>query len=106
MVFLRPVVMRDTDTANRISLERYDLIRAQQKDAQPQPSSVVPINESPVLPPAPRVDKKPDAPLAVPPSSPGSESPRRPPPTPEPAPAPSPFPSRPPGTGVPGGTPN
>jgi general secretion pathway protein D len=104
MVFLRPVVMRDTDTANRISLERYDLIRAQQKDAQPQPSSVLQINESPVLPPAPHVEKKPDTPLAVPPSSPGSET-SRPPPT-TPAPAPSPSPSRPPGTGVPGGTPN
>ena len=108
MVFLRPVVMRDADTANRISLERYDLIRAQQKDAQPQPSSVLQINESPVLPPAPHVEKKPDTPLAVPPSSPGSET-SRPPPTPAPAPpepAAAPAPSRPPGTGVPGGTPN
>jgi general secretion pathway protein D len=108
MVFLRPVVMRDTDTANRISLERYDLIRAQQKDAQPQPSSVLQINESPVLPPAPNVEKKPDTPLAVPPSSPGSETSRPPPatPAPPPAPAPSTSPSRPPGSGVPGGTPN
>ena len=100
MVFLRPVVMRDTDTANRISLERYDLIRAQQKDAQPQPNSVLQINESPVLPPAPRVEKQPDTPLAVPPSSPGSEMPRR------PQTVPSPAPAGPPGTGVPGGTPN
>jgi general secretion pathway protein D len=74
MVFLRPVVMRDADTANRISLERYDLIRAQQKDAQPQPSVMVPINESPVVPPLQRVDKKPDTPLAVPPSSPGTQN--------------------------------
>ena len=74
MVFLRPVVMRDADTANRISLERYDLIRGQQKDAQPQPSVMVPINESPVVPPLQRVEKKPDTPLAVPPSSPGTQS--------------------------------
>jgi general secretion pathway protein D len=74
MVFLRPVVMRDTDAANRISLERYDLIRAQQQNAQPQPSSVLPINESPVLPPTPGVQKKPDTPLAVPPSSPGASN--------------------------------
>ena len=102
MVFLRPVVMRDADSANRISLERYDLIRAQQKDAQPQPSSVLQINESPVLPPAPGVEKKPDTPLAVPPSSPGTDMPRR----PQAPPAPAPVPPGPPGTGVPGGTPN
>ena len=102
MVFLRPVVMRDADSANRISLERYDLIRAQQKDAQPQPSSVLQINESPVLPPARGVEKKPDTPLAVPPSSPGTDMPRR----PQAPPAPAQVPPGPPGTGVPGGTPN
>jgi general secretion pathway protein D len=51
MVFLRPTIMRDAESANRISLDRYELLRAQQKDAQPPPSMLVPINESPVLPP-------------------------------------------------------
>ncbi len=51
MVFLRPVIMRDAEAASRMSLDRYDLIRAMQKDAQPAPSLVMPINESPVLPP-------------------------------------------------------
>jgi len=51
MVFLRPVVLRDADTANKLSLDRYDLIRSQQKDSQPTPSIVMPINESPMLPP-------------------------------------------------------
>jgi general secretion pathway protein D len=51
MVFLRPVVMRGPEDANKLSLDRYDLIRAQQKDSQPVPSFVLPINESPVLPP-------------------------------------------------------
>jgi general secretion pathway protein D len=51
MVFLRPVVMRTAEDANKLSLDRYDLIRAQQKDSQPRPSILVPINESPVLPP-------------------------------------------------------
>ncbi|HEY6136087.1 MAG TPA: type II secretion system secretin GspD [Rubrivivax sp.] len=51
MVFLRPVVMRDSETANRLSLDRYDIIRAQQQNAQPAHSLVLPINESPVLPP-------------------------------------------------------
>jgi general secretion pathway protein D len=51
MVFLRPVVLRDAASADKLSLDRYDLIRAQQKGAQPERSVVMPINESPVLPP-------------------------------------------------------
>ncbi|HNW62790.1 MAG TPA: type II secretion system secretin GspD [Piscinibacter sp.] len=51
MVFLRPVIMRDAEAAKRMSLDRYDLIRAMQQDAQPAPSLVMPINDSPVLPP-------------------------------------------------------
>ena len=50
MVFLRPVVMRDQSNSNRISLDRYDYIRGQQLEAQPPPSSILRINESPVLP--------------------------------------------------------
>ena len=50
MVFLRPVIMRDGGSAERLSLDRYDLMRAQQQGAQPAPSVVLPINESPVLP--------------------------------------------------------
>jgi len=61
MVFLRPVVMRDADSANKISLDRYDIIRARQKDAQPASSLVMPINESPVLPPQ-RAPEAADAP--------------------------------------------
>jgi general secretion pathway protein D len=71
MVFLRPVVMRDTETSNRISLERYDLIRSFQKDVQPSPSVLVPINDSPVIPPMQRIDT-PAQPLAAPQSSPGT----------------------------------
>jgi general secretion pathway protein D len=51
MVFLRPVVMRGQEDASKLSLDRYDMIRAQQKDAQPTPSFLTPINQSPVLPP-------------------------------------------------------
>jgi general secretion pathway protein D len=51
MVFLRPVVVRDADSASRLSLDRYDQIRGEQKAAQPEQSYVLPINESPVLPP-------------------------------------------------------
>jgi len=88
MVFLRPVVIRDGDSANRISLDRYDLIRATQKDAQPSRSILVPINDAPVIPPASTVEQA--QPLAVPPTSPGTEpgplQPQRPPP---PTPVPS-----------------
>jgi len=67
MVFLRPVVMRDSDTANKISLDRYDLIRARQKDAQPPYSPVLPINDSPILPP-----QRAPAPTAPTPAAPAS----------------------------------
>ncbi|MFN3416124.1 MAG: type II secretion system secretin GspD [Caldimonas sp.] len=50
MVFLRPVVMRDQDASNRLSLDRYDQIRAQQIATQPPPRALLPVNEAPVLP--------------------------------------------------------
>jgi len=78
MVFLRPVVMRDQATSNKISLDRYDYIRAEQQNSQPPPNSILQINESPVLPPIrpeaispdgvprPLGDVKPAPPVAVP----------------------------------------
>ncbi len=66
MVFLRPVIMRDADAANRVSLERYDLMRSLGKEAQPAPSGVLPINKAPVPPPFPRVENS-QTPL-IPPS--------------------------------------
>ena len=51
MVFLRPVVLRDAASADKLSLDRYDLIRSQQQETQPARSIVMPINEAPVLPP-------------------------------------------------------
>ena len=53
MVFLRPVVMRDADSSNRLSLDRYEQMRNLQREAQPSPSVVLPINEAPVLPARP-----------------------------------------------------
>ena len=52
----------------RFSLDRYDLMRALQKDAQPKSSHVVPINEAPVMPPQ-------RAPAAAPATTPAPESP-------------------------------
>lgn len=51
MVFLRPVVVRDAAATDSLSLDRYDLMRGAQKDGQPLPSVMVPINVAPVLPP-------------------------------------------------------
>ena len=74
MVFLRPIVMRDADAANRFSADRYDQIRGQQQTTQPAPSIVMPINESPVLPPLPSRRE----PLAPPPPVEGAAAPARP----------------------------
>lgn len=51
MVFLRPLVVRDPQQTESLSLDRYELMRAGQKDAQPQPSQMLGINEAPVLAP-------------------------------------------------------
>ena len=50
MVFLRPVVVRDGAATNALSMDRYYLMRTNQQQAQPAGSSLVPVNESPVLP--------------------------------------------------------
>jgi len=63
MVFLRPVVMRTAEDANKLSLDRYDLMRSSQKDSQPSPNILIPINDSPVVPPLraePASSPKPD----------------------------------------------
>lgn len=52
MVFLRPVVVRDADAINTLSMDRYESMRTNQLQGQPLPSVLVPINESPVLPAA------------------------------------------------------
>lgn len=51
MVFLRPVVMRDADASTRFSADRYDQMRTLQRQAQPPQSTVMPINEGPVVGP-------------------------------------------------------
>jgi general secretion pathway protein D len=50
MVFLRPVVVRNAAASDALSQGRYDLMRNNQINAQPVPSSTMPINESAVLP--------------------------------------------------------
>lgn len=50
MVFLRPVVVRDATATQALSNERYEQMRSTQQNAQPEPSSTMPVNEAPVLP--------------------------------------------------------
>ena len=57
MVFLRPVVVRDAISTENFSTDRYEQMRGAQQEAQPAPSVMVPINEAPVLPPAPTATK-------------------------------------------------
>ena len=54
MVFLRPLIVRNQEDMNALSMDRYDLIRsAQQGMGQPPPRVLVPINDAPVVPTAP-----------------------------------------------------
>ena len=51
MVFIRPVVMRDSSSAEKLSFDRYELMRDRQQSAQPAPMLMLPVEGSPVLPP-------------------------------------------------------
>ena len=51
MVFLRPVVVRDANASQQLSLDRYELMRGLQQANQPEHSSTVPINDSPIMTP-------------------------------------------------------
>jgi general secretion pathway protein D len=54
MVFLRPMIIRNQEDSNALSMDRYDLIRsAQQGVGQPRQSIIMPINNAPVAPVAP-----------------------------------------------------
>ena len=83
MVFLRPIVLRTQEDSNLLSMDRYDIIRAQQGTVgQPRQSIVMPINEAPVAPQFPPAE--PGSPLqrgTVPPmlALPDSAAPARPP---------------------------
>ncbi|PTT87684.1 type II secretion system protein GspD, partial [Pelomonas sp. HMWF004] len=63
MVFLRPVVLRNAEGANQLSLDRYDSIRAVQQDKQPAKNFMLPDTGAPVLPeakvPAPKTTPTP-----------------------------------------------
>lgn len=73
MVFLRPVIMRDAQAASKISMDRYELIRALQTAAQPPSNALIPLNDSPVLAPERKLEQ--GDPLAVPANAPGAVRP-------------------------------
>jgi general secretion pathway protein D len=63
MVFLRPVVVRDSAATERLSLDRYEQMRSGMQNAQPVPDAKVPVNEGPSLPDvAPTAQPKKSAP--------------------------------------------
>ncbi|MDG5974773.1 type II and III secretion system protein [Hydrogenophaga taeniospiralis CCUG 15921] len=72
MVFLRPVVLRDARQTSSLSLDRYELMRSVQKDVQPAPSSVLQINDAPVMAPqrAPAAQPAPATPAPAAPVTP------------------------------------
>jgi general secretion pathway protein D len=57
MLFLRPVVVRDAQSSNDLSMSRYDLMRQNQQTAQPVPSAVMQVNEAAVVPALPAKPK-------------------------------------------------
>jgi general secretion pathway protein D len=51
LVFLRPIVMRSAEDADKLTLDRYDLIRSQQQGVQPQNHLFLGAGQAPILPP-------------------------------------------------------
>ena len=54
MVFLRPVVVRDAAATDALTLDRYELMRSAQQQVQPAQSTAMPVNESVIMPVAPK----------------------------------------------------
>ena len=78
MVFLRPVVMRSAEDASKLSVDRYDLIRAQQKDSQPGAHPVLRVGDAPLMPPLGAASAPPvETPLSAPPTPPPLTPPPR-----------------------------
>jgi len=50
MVFLRPVIMRNQETADRITLDRYDHFRTLQESVKPESKFALPDTGTPMLP--------------------------------------------------------
>lgn len=76
MVFLRPVVMRNSAEAESLTLDRYESIRAQQRNVQPPVNGIGVPPGAPILPPIqPPTIVPPGGAVTVPPSSATSPAP-------------------------------
>jgi general secretion pathway protein D len=76
LVFLRPVVMRNAQSSNELTLDRYQTIRAVQELTQPQQKLLLPDTGAPVLPePKSAPAKALPQPSLQPPAQPQSQTP-------------------------------
>ncbi len=75
LVFLRPVVLRDAQSLNSVTLDRYEAIRAEQQQAQPAPNRMMSIQDGPVLPLLLPRAPAPVAPAPAPAAGPGAAAP-------------------------------
>jgi general secretion pathway protein D len=66
MVFLRPFVVRDDNTAQSLTIDRYDQMRGFEESTRQSPHAVLPEMEPPTMPPFAPGSKQPDAPPATP----------------------------------------
>jgi len=79
MVFLRPVVMRDAAASNSLSIDRYEMLRGEQKEVRIPDNPLLPLNGVPVMPPLKTVED-PTQPISPPstrppPTGPASRAP-------------------------------
>jgi general secretion pathway protein D len=65
MLFLRPVVLRSPQQAEQMMIDRYDAIRAVQAEKQKEPTTILPVDGSLVLPER-QPGKLPDQQVVVP----------------------------------------
>ncbi len=70
LIFLRPIVMRTPEDANKLTLDRYDIIRSRQQEVQPTPHIFLGAGQAPILPEQQRPPE--GAASSVPPLAPAS----------------------------------
>jgi general secretion pathway protein D len=65
MLFLRPVIIRDNNSMDKLVVDRYDAIRALQQNAQPEKDILLPVDSAPLLPARQPGQPVPAAPLVT-----------------------------------------
>ena len=66
MIFLRPMILRAPDSAEQLTLDRYQAIRAYQQGVQPEKKTFLPETGAPLLPEKPASATLPSAPASAP----------------------------------------